>query len=47
MIEESAMLRPLPTYAFEPRLVVLIMVSKQSTVNVAEATYIPSHIGAV
>lgn len=44
MVEESAILRPLPTYAFEPRLVVPVMVSKQSTVHVAEATYsVPSH----
>jgi transposase len=44
MVEESAMLRSLPSYAFEPRLVVTVMVSKQSTVHVAGATYsVPSH----
>jgi transposase len=44
MVEESAKLRPLPLNAFEPRSVVPVMVSKQSTVYVAQATYsVPSH----
>jgi transposase len=44
MAEEATSLRPLPKHAFEARAVVPVMVSKQATVQVAQATYsVPSH----